>query len=210
MFFKKKKGGVPVPIEDIRRMSASGLSDKDIIKELKNQGYSYEEIERAMLQAVKAGVEEEPKEKQLERVEPIGYEERPSGGLEELYPGEASPELPFPEISLPEEGPEVIVEELVEGVVEEKWQKFDEMLKKMRDEFEKIKIEMRQLEEKIGEGREVPIKDETGVTEFSNRLEDLEARIGGLEKAFRQFLPSLTTNIESLSEMVHSMRRREV
>jgi len=37
----------------------------------------------------------------------------------------------------------------------------------------------------------------------------LEIRISGLEKAFRQFLPSLTRNIESLSDMVHEVKEKK-
>ena len=43
----------------------------------------------------------------------------------------------------------------------------------------------------------------------ANKLDDLEARIGGLEKAFRQFLPSLTENIEALSKMIHEMKAKQ-
>jgi uncharacterized coiled-coil DUF342 family protein len=217
MFFKRKKKGMPVPIEEVQRLTRSGLGDRDIIKELKNQGYSYEEIEKAMLQAVKAGVgeEEKPMEKKEEMESMIErYEEEPSGGpigelpvLGELYPterGEAVSEIALPET----EKPELIIEELVEGVVEEKWERFSEEINRINDKFDKIRVGFEQLKQKTVEEKE-PGKDFGGeITELSKRLDDLEVRIGGLEKAFKQFLPALTRNIESLSGMVHEMKRK--
>ena len=216
MFFKRKKKDMPVPIEEVQKLTRSGLGDRDIIKELKNQGYSYEQIEKAMLQAVKAGVgeEEKPIEKKEEMESMIGrYEEESPGEplgelpvLGELYPTERGE--PISEITLPEtEKPELIIEELVEGVVEEKWQKLDEEMKKMDDKFDKIRVGFEQLKQRMGEEKE-PGKDfGVEITGLSNRLDDLEVRIGGLEKAFKQFLPALTRNIESLSGMVHEMKR---
>jgi DNA-binding transcriptional MerR regulator len=222
MLFKKTKKDMPVPIEGVQKLTRSGLSDRDIIKELKNQGYSYEQIERAMLQAVKAGVGEESKERSMEEKETMesmmgGYGEEPTGESPfdelpvpgELYPTQRGEPLPQ-EIALSEAEPELIIEELIEGVVEEKWQKFDEEIGRINDNFEKVRIGFEQLKQKIEEKRE-PGKDfGADITELSNKLENVEARVGGLEKAFKQFLPALTHNIESLSEMVHEMKRKEI
>ena len=232
MFFrKKKKDRGPVPVMEVERMISSGMSDKDIIKNLKDKGFSYESIERAMLQAVKAGVgEEKPAPK------PQMTEVREQGGastIEEVYgkepetiaatkmPPEVFPSTPpklepKPEEAIPEEfaedlpSPDVIVEELVEGVVEEKWQRFKDRLDKLEDEFEKIRAGEKQLGERINaEAEHVPSGEfESRFTEMSSQLEDLEVRIGGLERAFKQFLPSLTRNIENLSEIIHQMKRK--
>ena len=108
--------------------------------------------------------------------------------------------------------PEILVEELVEGVVEEKWQKFNQRLEKLEDEFENIKTGERRLGEKIeATERESPHTREVEgrIVDMSSRLEELEVRIGGLEKAFRQFLPSLTSNIENLSEIIHQMKKKQ-
>jgi hypothetical protein len=219
MFFNKKKKGMPVPVEEVQRLMKSGLSDKDIIKELKNQGYAYEEIERAMLRAVKAGVGEEENPKKKEDMEAMieryGEEQPSMAGegelplLGELYPTEKQEPL-AQEISLPEsEEPQLIIEELVEGVVEEKWQRLSSSINKINDKVEDIKVGFEQVKNKI-EGEKAPSKDfGPEVRELSNRLEELEIRIGGLEKAFKKLLPSLTKNIESLSGMVHEMKNKE-
>ncbi len=194
MLFKKKepKG---LPINEVQELSARGASDKDIIKRLKSEGYSYDSIEKSMLQAVKEGVnqpaEEQPPVEQAQALEP-DFQETPA----EMNLAEAEETI----------SPEIIVEELVEGVVEEKWQKLESRLETMEGEISKVYARLKQTEQRSSV---VPMKDER-VDEYSERIEDLEARIGGLEKAFKQFLPALTRNIESLSGMIHEMKQRQV
>jgi DNA repair exonuclease SbcCD ATPase subunit len=223
LFRKKETGGMSVPVEKIREMSSVGMSDKDIIKKLKKEGYSYEDIEKAMLEAVKEGVGEGPVRRTASVQAPTrmedNYNSEPST-LEDVYGREVREDMPEMSTSVPElaayteeadvPGSDVIIEELVEGVVEEKWQKLTEKLDRYEEKFEKIDEITKQLESKIDVKRdEFPTKEIEGkITDFSTRLEDLEARIGGLEKAFRQFLPSLTRNIENLSNIIHEMKER--
>ena len=75
-------------------------------------------------------------------------------------------------------------------------------------EVEEKKTEIK--EKDIITQRAAPSKEEEQkFVDISSRVEDMEARVGGLEKAFKQFLPSLTRNIESLSAMIHEMRSRQ-
>lgn len=191
MLFHKKREG-PVPIEEIQQLTAKGLSDRDVIKKLKGEGYSYDAIEKAMLQAVKEGVGEEPKrEEQFNNPEEVT---------------EQIPELGIAEMEMSEEpiAPEILVEELVEGVVEDKLHGYKERMERVEEEITKLyaRVKHAQLPQ--------PVPEDSGVDELTGRIEDLEARIGGLEKAFKQFLPSLTRNIEALSAMIHEMKAKQL
>ena len=192
MLFKKKEPR-ELPINEIQELSSKGASDKEIIKKLKSEGYSYDTIERSMLQAVKDGVD---------KPEPV-QEQAPADVFQEEQgmPGELSLAELEETVS-----PEIVVEELVEGVVEEKWQKAESRLEGMESEISKIYARLKQAEQRPVNA---PVRDER-IDDYSERLEDLEARIGGLEKAFKQFLPALTRNIESLSNMIHEMKQRQV
>ena len=215
LFFKKKpKEAKPLPVEDVQRMSARGMSDKDIIKSLKTQGYSYEEIEQAMLQAVKEGVAR-PEQTAVEKLQPPAQpqqqEQQAPLDFNSFNPPQEQPkpaEQNLPDI-LPEESiePEAIVEELVEGVVEEKWQKFEARLKEYESQLADLK---QRVEETGASGAGHVPSDDGKFEELAGKLEDIEARVGGLEKAFKQFLPSLTRNIESLSRIIHEMKARQV
>jgi len=208
MFFHKKKAEQKgMPIDEVRQMTRKGMSDKDIIKKLKSRGYSYDEIESAMLQAVKSSITEEP---MTRRVEP----EMPE--LESFYtepaPQQFQP-LPDLESDMPQdiEEPNIMLEELVEGVIEDKWHKFEDSIKKMQEDVDRMRAEMRQFDQKIEMAKkESPARDaDFKIADMAEQYEDLDARIGGLEKAFKQFLPSLTRNIESLSKMIHELKAKQ-
>jgi DNA-binding transcriptional MerR regulator len=208
---KKEEGAREVPIDEVQKMTKKGMSDKDIIKQLKSKGYSYEAIESAMLKAVKDGVDDD-KPKMVERmdVEPPATENM-FGPQEETMPDfmQSMPDLDISSEQI--EGPEVMLEELVEGIVEEKWRKFDDQVRKMDESFDKIRAEIKQFDVKLEQTKkDTPTRDlDARILALSEQMEDVEARVGGLEKAFKQFLPSLTRNIESLSNMIHEMKEKQ-
>ncbi len=212
MFFSKKKPKGPVPVEEIQTMSRRGLSDREIIKKMKKQGYSYDEIEKAMLQAVKQGVSGGPEFQEIKQPSPDSF------SLDDLYqqpaPQQAAPMAQepeqFQEINTENVNPEAIIEELIEGVIEEKWEKFNKKIKEQEQNLENVSTLIRQLEQKLQAVKtdSIPKELELRSDVLNNRLDDLEVRIGGLEKAFKQFLPSLTRNIENLSAIIHEMKQK--
>lgn len=207
LFHKKPKETADVPIDDVQKMTKKGMSDKDIIRQLKSKGYSYEAIESAMLKAVKNGVDDE-KPRLLERME------TESPAMESMFDFPQVPEFSQPQVAMPDEeteAPEVMLEELIEGIVDDKWRKFDDRLKKIDDDFDRIRAEIKQFEIKLDQNKkDLPGREiEARMTDIVEQLEDMEARVGGLEKAFKQFLPSLTRNIESLSHMIHEMKEKQ-
>ena len=216
LFFKKKpKTDKPLPVESIQEMSSRGMSDKDVIKSLKSQGYSYEEIEQGMLQAVKQGVSDAPAQPSYS-LQPQSYGQSSSyAPSQPAYAPPAPAEQPdfsMPELSelsdVPEEpamAPETIMEELIEGVIAERWQGMEARLKAMESDI----AVMKQKVANVSNASALPGQDDAHAAEAAARLEDLEARIGGLERAFKQFLPSLTKNIESLARIIHEMKARQ-
>lgn len=214
MFFHKKKKNEPVPIEEVQKLTASGMSDKDVIKRLKSKGYSYEEIEKSMMSAVKRGVDEpafgqqySPQYQPYQQKEQKSLPEMPE--LSEYRPDEQGVVSGLQE-TMPEDfNTDVIVEEIVEGVVEEKLQKFEERIRRMESDYSTAAIQIKQLELRQP-SKDQPAKDyDSRISEMSEQMEELQARIGGLEKAFKQFLPSLTKNIESLSGLIHEMKEKQ-
>ncbi len=217
MFFLHKK---EKNIEnDIKEMSAKGMQETDIIKELKSKGYNYKEIEKGMMQAIKGGVLTEKKE---EKKEPVPQFYSTTAGLGEQPPPQQptdnleqalstasgeSPE-PVPDLSagVDEYGDSAeILEELIEGVVEEKWKKIDDQIKKLNKDFLILRDNLREKINKI----QIPKANDN--TELKNelknlteRMDDIEARIGAMEKTFKQVLPSMTQNIQKLQELVEN------
>lgn len=204
MFFKKKNKG-PVPVEQIQALSRRGLSDREIIKKMKKEGYSYDEIEKAMLQAVKQGVGGE----QLQEIKQPAEENFVLDDLYQQPAAAAPPQEPATEINTDNVNAEAIIEELIEGVIEEKWEKFNKKIKEQEQNLENVSTMIKQLEQKLQmmKSDAIPKELELRSDVVNNRMDELEVRIGGLEKAFKQFLPSLTRNIENLSNIIHEMKQ---
>lgn len=222
-FGKKKEPDRPAPEQEVQRMQRMGMSDREVIKYLKAQGYAYPEIEKAMMSVIKKGVGAEPQPQfegappspQAAMLAPPGAQAPEPAKLPELPEMEEQPTFDD-EFGLPSEqeldiNPEVIVEELVEGVVAEKWTKFEERAAKLEDEVAQLQEQIKQTSEHLqSAGSETHSKEvEMKIHEMAEQMEELQARVGGLEKAFKQFLPSLTKNIESLAHMIHEMKEKK-
>lgn len=206
MFFKKKKDKGPVPVEEVQAMTRRGLSDREIIKKLKKQGFSYDEIEKAMLGAVKQGVGGEPQFQEIRQ--PASQEQTFMDEIYQPQPTQVQPESVQQEVNVDNINPEAIIEELIEGVIEEKWEKFNKKIKEQEQSLENVATMIKQFEQKLQSMKSdsIPKELEMRADVINNRLDDLDVRIGGLEKAFKQFLPSLTRNIENLSSIIHEMK----
>jgi DNA-binding transcriptional MerR regulator len=228
MFFHKKQEGRPIPTDEINAMTKQGMSDKDIIKRLKGQGYSYNEIEKAMLSAVKSGVSEEKPMKKMQPRTPappppqggqdFTYDfgdEAPNDAYDNMAPedifGGQQQQPQFQDLPQFSQEPQQPVEELVEGLIEEKWQRFQEEINRFDESIERINADMKVFEERIeaSKGENLSSEVDARITELSDHLEEVDARVGGLERAFKQMLPSLTRNIESLSSLVNDMKSKQ-
>lgn len=227
-----KKEARPPPVDRVRQLMAAGMSERDIVKALKGEGYSFGDVQKAMMEALKAGVgappvgappampppvyapppeayappppeyaPPPPPQYALEYAPPPAYGPPPYPPAPGWPP--AAPPGPPPEEQLAEAqaAAESAMEEVIEGMLEERMEKFTADIKGVKDEVLKISQLINQMRGKVEvrPAAELP-------REAVERLDDLEGRVGGLEKAFRQFLPSLTENIEQLSDMIHEMR----
>jgi len=225
LFKKKPKILGPVPLSEIQNLRNAGLSDKDIIKRLKEKGYDYKEIERAMLQSLKTQVSQSSKPIEEEKTpEPFSnlstQEELPTFDdfLKPSFPTSPVKEfreedlLNFGEQPIQEEtvSPEVTIEEIVEGIMEEKWQPMHKELEAIINEQEKIKKEIAELKALVSKipGEETKSNIFIKVQEIEEKLNEIEPKVNGLEKAFKQFLPSLTENIRMLSNLVEKLKEK--
>ncbi|MBS3056898.1 MAG: hypothetical protein J4473_05705 [Candidatus Aenigmarchaeota archaeon] len=200
-------------MERVRMLTQQGMSDKDVIRQLKSEGYSYDEIEKGMLNAVKDGVDQTSlpmmqQQPQIRRPQPVTnlptwdevYEQPQSQEEQEQFA--FTEEEPTSDIS-----PELAIEELVEGVVNEKWEKLETRLDNTEKNLHRLMVMTKKISEKEPTGSVTETGHSEDIQSLYAKVEDLEARVGGLEKAFKQFLPTLTRNIESLSAMIHEMKR---
>lgn len=246
LFKKKPKIQGPVPLKEIQSLRSAGLSDKEIIKRLKDRGYDYKEIERALLQSIRSevtspsGVEARETQTFSSDTSPtfgdvfsskqettLGYgaSQKPLdfGGREtKMIEGYREDLEDFSDLlgqesvfETPIEGeetvsPEVTIEEIVEGVIAEKWAPIEKEIQSLRNDQENIRKDLNEIKMIA---TKIPTEESKSslaskIQEIEERLNNLEPKVNGLEKAFKQFLPTLTDNIRMLSQIVEKMKEK--
>lgn len=207
-----------IPTEEVRKMRESGKSDKEIIAELKNKGYPFQAVEKAMLEVLKSGVDSKRGSSSLiqerphgpppgldSEFEPSPLRERPSlheprrlPTREELMPRPALPTNQNVSLEM-QSGPVDLIEEIVEGVVEEKFESLDTRFGSIQKEHEKLKESIENLKNIFASSiqkRDTMI-EETKVEfdKLKEKFEDIAIKCNALERAFKQFLPDLTEKV---------------
>jgi hypothetical protein len=190
--FQHKEEEITIPFYEVKKLREEGKSDKEIISQLKERGYSFEAIEKAMLQVLKEGIT--PKEeKQVEK-------EEKKEVVRELPTREdiEKPKFAFPQAEFPLESdfePTDLIEEVVEGVVEEKFEKLDTKFEYIHNELEKIRKDNEALKSFVISSIEKENKLFEGLKKENEKLkreiEDLIIKTNALERAFKQFLPDI-------------------
>lgn len=102
-------------------------------------------------------------------------------------------------------------EELIETIVAENFERVREEFKNAYSEIDELKQKQEELEERV---HDLEVRDDEDQTQFVEKMNDLEedinsyqSRIGGLEKAFQQVLPSLVDNVRQLTSLVQEIKQ---
>ncbi len=264
-----------VPIDEVQQLSQQGYSQHEITEELRDRGYAYSAINKAMNRAVRdstqsrsgqGGRGSSPQQAQqpAQQGGPGGFDDRSGdqGRSSQTPPGEKEPMGPqgggqqsrqqtgqaqqdfgtqqqtqqgnqfgsgqgqqqtatqdYSDEEYPEETWDTDVgisqeqEELIETIIEEK-------IIDIEDEFETVYERLEELEDNVDELQQdvhdLKIRKDEDEREFLQKMEEMEdylesseSRIGGLEKAFQQTLPSLVENVRDLTELVEDMRQEQ-
>jgi len=204
-FLKKKKattGIGRVPIERVKELSAHGFSEPDIIDVLRKEGYSPREIDQALTEALKSTVDKEKRPQPTESALPT---------LDQL----AQPKkLEMPEQPLPDEYYQYSAEDYanyIDSLIQAR-------VSEVTDEMAKLSVKYQDLEKKIAEiNQEIKEMSKSKTTEqmellkkiesFRDSIDDINTRVGGLEKAFKETLPALIESVRMLSDLVHKVKR---
>lgn len=103
------------------------------------------------------------------------------------------------------------VEELIETIVAENFERVEKEFENAYKEIDDMKETLQDLEERVSE---LEVRDDEDQTQFIQKMDDIEndineyqSRIGGLEKAFQQVLPSLVDNVRDLTQLVQEIKQ---
>ena len=196
VFKKKEEKKAPLgpspeetPITQALQMKERGLTNNQIIQVLQQQGYNPQQIYDALAQA-----------EARQSIEP--YTPEGEAPREELPPGapiEAAPAAPVH-----------ATEEIVESVVEEKWQRISKEFAKMSEWKDSVNARMERIEQQILDlksnldGLHKAIIARVG--EYDKTLSEVGTEIKAMEKVFKDVLPEMTTNIQELSKLTKEMK----
>jgi hypothetical protein len=233
---KEKVKKVYVPVDLVMSYASQGLSENEIRNRLEGQGFASDVIDKAMKIAVKEQVSSDmpamsaPAPPQMRVPEPKAMEV-PRHPMPLGYPPErlVSPEEPkrvdIQEAAKPftfeptdvkqAESPmgEITIEEIIEGIVDEKWQEFEERLVDYERRDLMLQSQLDDLRKRIKEIENSIKQREIGLTskldEFGGSVEHIEGRIGSIEKVFKDFLPELSQNIKNMSDLVDKIKEKE-
>jgi DNA-binding protein YbaB len=209
LFFKKKEpealgiaGKGFVPIERVKDLSTKGFSEPDMIDVLRKEGFSPEEIDKGLTEALKAGVVGSPQSSApalptLEQLQPQPQQQMPQ----------------IPETSLPQEyyQQQYPTEEYIEYVVRARTAEMDERMNEFIIKYGELEKRMAEVNEQLSNlakarssGEELIISK---IDSFKDLIADVDIRMSSLEKAFKETLPALIESVRALSDVVQRLKR---
>lgn len=211
----KKQSRAP-PIDRVKELASHGFSEPEIIDILRKEGYSPNEIDLALSEALKeqikkaSNLEETKKEEKLPTLEEIAQKTQPKIGTnpsQNLQPLQTSQ---FQDISQYQ-------------TQQYSWEDFfnyidfliQSRINELRKEMEKINIKYQETEKRINEinfnirevmgNRDREEKELLAkLDKLSEDIKDLSSRINSLEEIFKEILPALIDSVRSLSRLVES------
>ena len=193
-----------LPVDQVRIMRDKGFDNNQIVQALQRNGYSSTQIFDALNQADLVSGTGGP-------AGPAGYAEqapippeRDSMPVQESAPGYAESEAGYG-ISNQE------VEELVESVIDEKWDELSKDINQIVEWKNEIETKVNKLEQRF-----VGLKDEFDklyqaligkIGEYDKNILSVGAEVKAMEKVFSKVLPVFTENINELDRITNQMKK---
>jgi uncharacterized protein YoxC len=212
-FGKKKKEETPspqpdfsvAPTDQVLSMRQQGLTNNQIIQNLQRDGYQTNQIFDAMNQAdMMTSVQQTPPEQLTP--EQLSYPGQNTTQQETFQqPLEPQPP-PVPEAGLDKES----VEEIVEAIIDEKWQDLVKDINKVIEWKNKMESKINHIEQRIND-----LKDNfdklhkaliSKIGEYDQNILNVGTEIKAMEKVFQKILPTFTENVNELSRITKGIK----
>jgi hypothetical protein len=217
----------------VENMFDQGYSEDEIMQELQGQ-YSEQEIQQAVNNTVtnNATSSEGP-----EPMTPYQSDDEPVSPMDEGYngdQGQPSPQQDQMDQQQPQQsqqemeplqqqgqqresrGSEAVgpqVEELIETIVAENFQRVTSEFQNVYEELDAMEEKLEDLDKRV---HDLEVRDDEDQEQFVQKVEEMEdhidqyqSRIGGLEKAFQQVLPNLVDNVRDLTQLVQEIKQEK-
>ncbi len=262
---KGSGGGGRIPTERVMSLSSQGVSEPEIIRMLKNEGYTPVEVDTAMKQALKGAVAGPRPAFPTQQLQPASPAPQTTPGPPAPQAGPGPPPLqpqapPSPEALPPEasslampplpgepgfeaeepglpaspsspgaagemliprlrepmtrrearEDKKRAIEELAEGIVEEKWSQFKSEIEGIQAQLRDVKDRISTLEQSIhtmdAEKRPGIDTIEDKIDTYKQSMNDVSSRMEAMESTMKNSLTPMMQTLRSLSDAVKSIK----
>lgn len=213
-FLKKKEPTVLpgrgfIPIDRVREMASRGFSEPEMIDILRREGFAAEEIDKALTQALRITVAgETPSTARA----PVPTEAPTLPTLQTLEaPKEKEETMPqLPETSLPEDYYQYPTEEYIDYIVQARVSEVIDKINELNAKYQELEKKIDSINEqiKLPQGK---VEDQQQIIQkiesFTETVNDVNVRVGSLEKAFKETLPALIESVKTISDLVQKIKK---
>ncbi len=214
-----------IPVKEVVSLAKEGLSDAEIVRNLREQGFSSRQINDAFNQVkIKAasgelGEEMEPSIMQQEPEMPVPEEGEQEQPVQEGYeftpaPTQEMGETPeetareetfaYPQFSQESRPSTEVIEEIAEEIINEKWESFktrvgdfSSLRKYFEDKMNSLSLRTKRIENSLEKMQDAVV---TKIRETDSELRTLRAELHALETAFSKILEPLVSNIRKIEQ----------
>jgi hypothetical protein len=213
------RGGAPV--DRVGQLAAKGFAETEMIDVLRKEGYSADEIDKALTEALKSGITGQSQQMQIQQQpQQFGQFEMPvqmqQTQLPEL-PAEFMQQQQMPEIpetSLPEQyyypAQQFSPEEFVDLAIRERMGEVDSKMNEFVLKYQELDKRMEGVYEQLSDISKSRSTEQqqilAKIDSFKDTIDDISITIGSLEKAFKETLPSMIEAVRALTDIAQRMK----
>ena len=204
------KGGLPV--QKVKQLRGEGLGNEQIISELRAQGFSLQQINDAMSQAEMANpeIQQNYEWEHGQEVPKQGAGAPPQTPPPGVAPGEMAGTMPAGEtrgVEMDER-----MEDIAEGIIEEKWQDFVAEMKKVLEWKDKVEEQIKKIEGDV-ENLKTDFKElHRGVLgkieEYDEGMRDVSTELKAVGKVFKEVIPAFAEDVKELGSITKSLKKK--
>jgi len=192
-----------LPVDQIKAMRSRGFDNNQIVQALQRNGYSSTQIFDALNQAdlvSGAGLPSEP-----DSFMPSQPPPPPGGGMDQEpmqdYGGGSSGGVSNEE-----------VEELVESIIEEKWDELSKDISKIVEWKNEVESKIAKLEQRFDSLKSDFDKLHQAIIgkigDYDKNILEVGAEIKAMEKVFSKVLPVFTENVNELNRITQTLKKK--
>ncbi|MBI2142334.1 hypothetical protein HYU15_02485 [Candidatus Woesearchaeota archaeon] len=194
-----------VPTEDVLRLRQQGLSNSQIVESLQRSGFKTHQIFDAMNQAELGRSGEAIQGAPFFDQSPVQqqFQEPPLEQQDAGYDYGSAPSG---------QGYDEKVEEVVEAIIEEKWNELLKDVNRIIEWKSAIDANMKALEQRQGDLKQSFDSLQKAllakIGEYDSNITSVGSELKALEKVFQKLLPTFTENVNELSRAVKDIKKK--